>query len=209
MAQSAVSRIVFELEDRICTTRKVSLTESGRYLLEEAQEILGRIDIAENTVRLLASGAKAILQIGYTTISGHSLVPDITREFRIANPDVHVELTYMTNPAQRDKILQDDIDFGFIGGSFQSSEIESVPVARHRLVALLSPNHSLAAKDALTIEESPGELACRIRPVPVKRRRESQSLSNLKPHRVHIGDQHQRRRDRVPRDEHSEFSRLL
>ena len=54
MAQSAVSRIVFELEDRICTTRKVSLTESGRYLLEEAQEILGRIDIAENTVRLLA-----------------------------------------------------------------------------------------------------------------------------------------------------------
>jgi DNA-binding transcriptional LysR family regulator len=157
MAQLAVSRIVLELEDRLCTTRKVSLTESGRYLLEEAQEILGRIDIAENTVRLLASGTKAILQIGYTTITGHSLVPDITREFRIANPDVRVELTYMTNPAQRDKILQDDIDFGFIEGSFQSSEIESVPVARHRLVALLSPNHPLAVKDALTIEELAGE----------------------------------------------------
>jgi LysR family transcriptional regulator, benzoate and cis,cis-muconate-responsive activator of ben and cat genes len=84
-------------------------------------------------------------------------VPDITREFRIANPDVRVELTYMTNPAQRDKILQDDIDFGFVEGSFQSSEIESVPVARHRLVALLSPNHPLAAKDALTIEELAGE----------------------------------------------------
>jgi LysR family transcriptional regulator, benzoate and cis,cis-muconate-responsive activator of ben and cat genes len=84
-------------------------------------------------------------------------VPDITREFRIANPDVRVELTYMTNPAQRDKILQDDIDFGFIEGSFQSSEIESVPVARHRLVTLLSPNHPLAVKDALTIEELAGE----------------------------------------------------
>src|ERR1700683_5641848 len=53
MAQLAVSRIVLELEDRLCTTRKVSLTETGRYLLEEALEILGRIDIAENTVRLL------------------------------------------------------------------------------------------------------------------------------------------------------------
>jgi LysR family transcriptional regulator, benzoate and cis,cis-muconate-responsive activator of ben and cat genes len=63
----------------------------------------------------------------------------------------------MTNPAQRDRILQDDVDFGFIEGSFQSSEIESVPVARHRLVALLSPNHPLAAKDALTIEELAGE----------------------------------------------------
>jgi DNA-binding transcriptional LysR family regulator len=163
MAQPAVSRIVLELEDRLCvkllerTTRKVSLTESGRYLLEEAQEILGRIDIAENTVRLLASGTKAILQIGYTAITGHSPVPDIMREFRIANPDVRLELAYMTNPAQRDRILQDDIDFGFIEGSFQSSEIESVPVARHRLVALLSPNHPLAAKDALTIEELASE----------------------------------------------------
>jgi DNA-binding transcriptional LysR family regulator len=90
MAQPAVSRIVLELEDRPCvkllerTTRKVSLIEFGRYLLEEAQEILGRIDVAENTVRLLASGTKAILQIGYTMITGHPLVPDITREFRIA-----------------------------------------------------------------------------------------------------------------------------
>src|SRR4029078_1132513 len=101
MAQPAVSRIVLELEERLGvklldrTTRKVRLTEPGRYLLEEAQEILGRIGVAENTVRLLASGTKAILRIGYTTITGHSLVPDITRQFRNANPDVRVELTYL------------------------------------------------------------------------------------------------------------------
>ena len=98
--------------------------------------------MAENTVRLLASGTKAILRIGYTTITGHSLVPDITREFRLSNPDVRLELTYLTSPAQRDKILQDEIDLGFIEGSFQSSEIETRPVARHRLVALLPPEPS-------------------------------------------------------------------
>jgi DNA-binding transcriptional LysR family regulator len=163
MAQPAVSRVVLELEDRLGvkllerTTRKVRLTESGRYLLEEAQEILSRIDIAENTVRLLASGTKAILRIGYTTITGHSLVPDITREFRLSNPDVRLELTYLTSPAQRDKILQDEIDLGFIEGSFQSSEIETRPVARHRLVALLPPSHPLAAKNALTIEDLAGQ----------------------------------------------------
>jgi LysR family transcriptional regulator, benzoate and cis,cis-muconate-responsive activator of ben and cat genes len=70
MAQPAVSRIVLELEDRLCvkllerTTRKLSLPESGRYLLEEAQEILGRIDIAENTVRLLASGTETSQKVG-------------------------------------------------------------------------------------------------------------------------------------------------
>ena len=159
MAQPAVSRIVLELEERLGvkllerTTRKVRLTESGRYLLAEAREILGRIDIAENTVRLLATGTKAILKIGYTTITGHALVPDIAREFRRANPDVRLELTYLHSPAQRDKILQDEIDFGFIEGSFQSSEIESRPVAHHRLVALLPPDHPLAAKRELTIED--------------------------------------------------------
>ena len=159
MAQPAVSRIVLELEERLGvkllerTTRKVRLTESGRYLLEEAQDILGRIDVAENTVRLLASGTKAILRVGYTTITGHSLVPDITREFRNANPDVRVELTYLHSPAQRDKILQDEIDLGFIEGSFQNSEIESRPVAHHRLMALLPPDHPLTSRMELTIEE--------------------------------------------------------
>lgn len=159
MAQPAVSRVVLELEDRLGvkllerTTRKVRLTESGRYLLEEAQDILGRIDTAENTVRLLASGTKAILRVGYTTISGHSLVPDITRDFRLSNPDVRLELTYMHSPAQRDKVLQDEIDFGFMEGSFQSSEIESRPIARYRLMALLPPKHPLVAKQTLTIED--------------------------------------------------------
>lgn len=159
MAQPAVSRIVQELEERLHvrllerTTRKVRLTEPGRYLLEEAQEIMRRMGVAQETVRLIASGTKAILRIGYTTITGHSLVPDIAREFRDANPAVRLELTYLTSPMQRDRILQGEVDFGFIEGAFQSPEIESRPVARHRLMALLPPNHPLTAKSFLTIED--------------------------------------------------------
>lgn len=163
IAQPAVSRIVQELELRLGvkllerTTRKVRLSEAGRYLLEEAQDILARVEIAEHTTRLLASGTKAILRIGYTTITGHSLVPEITREFRNANPDVRLELTYLTSPAQRDRILQDEIDLGFIEGSFQSSEIESQPVAHHRLVALMPHHHPLASKKALTVHDLAAE----------------------------------------------------
>lgn len=159
MTQPAVSRFMLELEERLGvtllerTTRKVRLTEPGRYLLEEAREILNRIEIAENTVRMLASGTRTILRIGYTTITGHSLVPDIAREFRLANPDTRLELTYLHSPAQRDKILQGQIDFGFIETSFQSPEIETSPIAHHRLVALLPPEHPLAAKGFVTIED--------------------------------------------------------
>ena len=159
MAQPAVSRIVVELEDRLGvkllerTTRRVRLTEPGRYLLEEAHAILDRIDVAENTVKLLATGTKAILRIGYTTITGHSLMPDITREFRKNNPDVRLELTYMTSPVMRDRILQDEIDLGFVVGSFKNSEIESRLIARHEIMALLSPGHPLASKEYITVED--------------------------------------------------------
>ncbi len=159
MAQPAVSRIVMELEDQLGvkllerTTRKVRLTAAGRYLLEETREILGRVEVAGHTARLLASGTKAILRVGYTTITGHSLVPDITREFRRANPDVRLELTYLTSPAQRDMILQHEIDLGFIEGSFPSPEIETRAVARHELVVLLPSGHPLAMKDRITVEE--------------------------------------------------------
>ena len=163
MAQPAVSRIVLELEERLQvkllerTTRKVRLTAAGRYLLEEAQDILGRMGIAQETVKLIAAGTKAILRIGYTTITGHSLVPDVAREFRDANPEVRLELTYLTSPVQRDRILQGEIDFGFIEGAFHSPEIESRPVARHRLMALLPPDHPLTCKACLTIEDLAGE----------------------------------------------------
>jgi DNA-binding transcriptional LysR family regulator len=163
MAQPAVSRIVLELEERLGvrllerTTRRVRLTESGRYLLEEAAAILARAEAAENTVRLLASGTKAILHIGYTTIAGHALVPDIVREFRRTNPEVRLELTYLTSPVQRDRILEDGIDLGFIQGHFQSSEIESRPVARDRLMALLPPGHPLAARAEITVAELANE----------------------------------------------------
>ena len=46
---------------------------------------------------------------------------------------------------------------GFVDGQFQSSEIESCPVARHRLMALLPCQHPLAAKSAVTVEELSSE----------------------------------------------------
>lgn len=163
MAQPAVSRIVQELEDRLGvqllerTTRKVLLTEAGRYLLEEAQEILSRVSVAESTARLLASGTKAILRVGYTTITGHSLMPEIVREFRKDNPDVQIELTYLTSPMQRDRILQDEIDLGFLVGSFQSSEIESRHIAHHPIIALLPPDHRFVAQESVTVADLASE----------------------------------------------------
>ncbi len=162
-AQPAVSRLVQELETRLGvvllerTTRSVRLTEAGRYLLTEAREILNKAEVAEHTAKMLSSGAKGVLRVGYTTITGHSLVPDISREFRNANPEIRLDLSYHSSPAQRDLIIRDEIDIGFLVGSFKSSEIETRLVMTHSVVALLPPDHRLCAKDELTVADLVGE----------------------------------------------------
>jgi DNA-binding transcriptional LysR family regulator len=159
MAQPAVSRIIVELETRLGvkllerTTRSVRLTESGRYLLQEAQGILSRIEIVEDHVRHFAKGIRTILRIGYTTITGHSLLPTIAQEFRRTNPEVRLDLTYLTSPQQRHRILQGEIDFGFVEGSFQSPEISTRVVARHGLVVLMKSDHILGKNDVLSIDD--------------------------------------------------------
>jgi DNA-binding transcriptional LysR family regulator len=159
IAQPAVSRMIGELEQRLGvklmerTTRRVSLTESGSYLREEARAILRRVELSERTAKSFASGTKAILRLTYMNLAGHALVPDIVSEFRREHPDIRCEMTYLTSPLQRDGILKSEIDVGFIVGPFVSSEIDSKPVARHPLVALLPADHPLGKKKVLTVQD--------------------------------------------------------
>jgi DNA-binding transcriptional LysR family regulator len=98
-------------------------------------------------------GTKGVLRVSYTTITGHSLVPDISLEFRNENPEIKLDLSYHSSPAQRDLIIRDEIDIGFLVGSFKSSEIETRLVATHPVIALLPPEHPLCKKAELTVAD--------------------------------------------------------
>lgn len=163
IAQPAVSRIITELEQRLGvkllerTTRMVRLTESGRYLLQEAHELLKRVSHVDNNLRLLASGTNAILQIGYTTINGHELVPEVLAHFATTTPETKVQLHYLSAPAQRDRIITGELDGGFMEGSFQSSDIATALAARYRLMALMGKGHPLAGQPTVTVDDLLGE----------------------------------------------------
>lgn len=159
MTQPAVSRLIKELEERLNvrllerTTRMVRLTEPGRYLLGEAQGILDKANVAQENVRSVAAGMRTTLRIGFTTINGHALVPDIIRHFVEQEPGVRIDLVYAAAPDQRDRILTGDLDGGFMEGSFQSSEVQSRMAARHRLMVIMTADDPLAASEVLSVQD--------------------------------------------------------
>ncbi|QRG08956.1 LysR family transcriptional regulator [Xanthobacter dioxanivorans] len=159
LAQPAVSRTVRELEERIGvallwrSTRVVRLTEAGRQFLVDAKALLGSVRKAEERAQLIASGTLATLRIGYTTINGHTFVADTVRDYLEQNPHVRVELTFQSAPRQRDMLLENQLDFAFLEYSYQNPAIDSLAVARHRLHALMHPDHPLAARAELTLAD--------------------------------------------------------
>lgn len=162
LAQPAVSRTVRELEERIGvallwrSTRVVRLTEAGRQFLVDAKALLSSMRKAEEKAQLIASGTLATLRIGYTTINGHTFVADAVRDYLEQSPHVRVELTFQSAPRQRDMLLENQLDFAFMEDSYQNPAIDSLAVARHRLHALLHPDHPLAARAELTLADLTG-----------------------------------------------------
>jgi len=94
MAKGNVTKYVKWLEDRLGaqlltrTTKSVSLTEAGLFLLEGGQELLHRFEEVETHVRGAVSAPKGLIRIGTPPSFGAAhLVPLITA-FSDLNPDI-------------------------------------------------------------------------------------------------------------------------
>jgi DNA-binding transcriptional LysR family regulator len=73
--------------------RGVELTDAGRALLEDAREILARLDQALETTRRTARGEQGRIRVGISVTSTfHPLVPRAIRAFREAYPLVFLTL---------------------------------------------------------------------------------------------------------------------
>jgi DNA-binding transcriptional LysR family regulator len=116
--------------------REVQLTEAGEVLLPRAERLLKEsaavLDIARRAVR----GQLGVLRIGFG-LATIQLLPEILRRFRSALPDVEIRLRDMPTPAQVDALAGGDLDVAFVRLPVTDPRIETRPILRERLVALL------------------------------------------------------------------------
>jgi DNA-binding transcriptional LysR family regulator len=150
----AIHRIEEELGDRLFdrSSRNGSLTEAGVLLREHAVRLLRMAAEAEAAVRELQQVRRGRVLIGANEAAVHSVLPMVQR-FAEAHPSAQVEVRRVPSRQMATELLQRTLDFGVL--TFQPAEkgLQSISLGSDELVMLAHPQHPLASRKRVTIEE--------------------------------------------------------
>ncbi|MBS97140.1 MAG: LysR family transcriptional regulator [Oceanospirillaceae bacterium] len=159
ITQPALSRLIKSLEEEVQaelftrTTRQVALTQAGQLLLSECRLAFGHIERGMHLAQRASNGDIGHISLAYNDFAINGPLPRILELFKETHPDISVELSYVPSHLQH-QLLQDcEIDVGFRMGPYKAENIDSLTVAREKLVAVLPAKHPLANRKSIRLKE--------------------------------------------------------
>jgi DNA-binding transcriptional LysR family regulator len=133
--------------------RKLRLTQAGELLYRSALSILHAKDEAERGIAELRDAHKGKLILGTNTTGGMYVLPRIVRAFREDHPDTEILLHIGSTAELSEKVLQNIVDMGFVGGPTEDRRFGVEQVCLDRLALIVSPSHPLARRRDLDPKE--------------------------------------------------------
>ena len=160
--QPAVSQAVRRLErdlgeelfDR--SSKSGTLTEAGRVLQNYGQRLVRLAEETESALRELRDLRRGRVLIGANEAAVHTLLPLIGR-FRQRVPDVVVDVRRVPARQIAVEVQQGSLDFGALTFRPAESGLLEVAVGSDELVLLVPPDHPLAGRRQVTMEEMAAE----------------------------------------------------
>lgn len=159
LSQPSVSLAIAELEkkydlrlfDRI--GKKLYLTPAGEELLGYVHTIINQVDNMEQHMK---SGArKSVLRVGTSMTVGGCLLPDCAQRFAEAYPDIRVEALVERTDVIEQKVLNNDLDIGFVEGLPKASQLLITPFAEDELAVVCAAGSPLLTKAPLRCQDLP------------------------------------------------------
>jgi len=152
ISQPPLSMQIRSLEEELGVTllhrtqRHVSLTQAGHAFLQEARQILARLEQAVLMTRRAGRGEIGELAVGFISVADYNVLPVVLREFRQRFPLVNLTLRESTTDAQIRDLLGGRIDVGFVLPPIDEPALQSACIVREPLVAALPERHPLARR---------------------------------------------------------------
>lgn len=122
VTQSSVSQSVRKLEDSLGIElfhrrgKRVQLTEEGRVLFKELDQVFSTLKEAEKLMREYRFAEKGSLTIGASdTICRHYLI-EVLEKYKHEYPQIHISLINQPSPLVVAMVEEGQIDLGFVNG---------------------------------------------------------------------------------------------
>lgn len=150
LTQPAVSRQVRQLEEDLGVRlfeqigKSLHLTDAGKTLAVEAEKLLGAMERTAEAVRSHRSAERGSLRIGASTTPGFYLLPDLLGRFHRRFPKVALHYTVENSLKIEQKIVRNELDWGFVGAHLSNEDLELRPFVEDEIVCFTNPSHRLA-----------------------------------------------------------------
>jgi DNA-binding transcriptional LysR family regulator len=148
ISQPPLSQQIRQLEEELGVTlfdrtkRQVKLTEAGKRLVAEAQQVLNHVDQFVSLASRASEGT-----IGSLTVAGQAVLNEVLvqalREFVHQYPGVHIDLHFMNTASQIEALREGHVNVGFLHLPVDASQLIVEPVRREPLWLAFPKGHTL------------------------------------------------------------------
>jgi DNA-binding transcriptional LysR family regulator len=126
--------------------KKIALTEAGKLLVPYAGKVISAMDDARNAMDELQGLERGSLRVGASTTPGMYLIPKTIAHFKRCYPKIDVHLTVKDTRQIEEGVIQNEFDFGFVGGHLTGDEVNVVSWINDELVLIVPLGHRLAGR---------------------------------------------------------------
>jgi DNA-binding transcriptional LysR family regulator len=163
LSQPSVSVRIRQLETELGVKlfeqlgKKVVLTDAGQLLVPYANRVMVAVDDAHQAIDELQGLQRGSLRIGASTTPGMYLIPRTIARFKQIYPRIEVHLAVRDTRQIEEGVIRNEFDCGFVGGHLAGAEVEVLPWIEDHILLVAPPNHPLARKRSVKIEDLRGQ----------------------------------------------------
>lgn len=159
ISQPAVTKHIRSLESKVGIgliqrgRGGFALTEAGKVLFKHTQKISSHLMEIENVLGNFQKDHYGLLKIGTTESYSKCLMPRLLSGFQASFPFIKIALDVGNSEEIEKNLITYRNDLALIGITKVSSKFESIPFLKEDLVLIVSPTHSLAKRQAVSLRE--------------------------------------------------------
>ncbi len=158
MAQPPLSRQIRVLEQEMGVrlfdrnTRRVTLSEAGRFIYPDVCRLLTDAATIERRLRDFRTGEGGMLRLGFVDSSSYEMMPRFLRLHRSRWPKVEYELSSMSSDEQRTALIDGRIDLGIVRVGGTDAAVNATTLLEEPLVLAVGAGHRLFDQERTTLE---------------------------------------------------------